>query len=210
VSPLSRPPEAPGAFDHFPDVVLEPGAELVRIHRRGRSPWWFSGDGSGRFDLGPPAASPELAARGTCYLAEDPLGAFVEVFRDLRVIPEAEVRRRALSRIALPRALRLADATARRARVFGVTGALHSSPDYGLTRAWAAAFAGAGFDGVRYLVSHDPAQQLVGYALFGDRSEAGGAPPDEGAWPPGEAGEIGFDLLRRARLELGLHAFPAP
>lgn len=206
MSPLSRPPEAPGAFDHFPELVLAPGTELVRIHRRGRSPWWFSGEGSGRFDLGPPA----MPSRGTCYLAQDPLGAFVEVFRDLRVIPESELRRRALSSIALPRPLRLADATARRARVFGVTGALHSTPDYALTRAWAAAFAGAGFDGVRYLLSHDPAQELVGYALFGARSEAGGPPPDEDEWPPGEAGEIGFDLVHRARQELGLLAVPAP
>lgn len=206
MSPLSRPPEAPGAFDHFPELVLASGTELVRIHRRGRSPWWFSGDGSGRFDLGPPS----FPGRGTCYLAEDPLGAFVEVFRDLRVIPESELRRRALSRIARPRPLRLVDATARRARVFGVTGALHSSPDYDLTRAWAAAFAGAGFDGVRYLVSHDPAQELVGYALFGERSEAGGPPADPERWPPGEAGEIVFDLLHRARRELGLLAVPAP
>jgi len=29
------------------------------------------------------------------------------------------------------------------------------------------AFARSGFDGIRYLVSHDPAQMLVGIAVFG-------------------------------------------
>ncbi len=51
----------------------------------------------------------------------------------------------------------------------------HSSPaarnsdpstDYVVTQAWAAALHTGGFDGVRYLVRRDPAQDLVGVALF--------------------------------------------
>lgn len=199
VSPLGRPPgKPPEDLRHFPERVLAPGAPLFRIHRADRGPWWFASDGAGRFDLAPP--------RGTCYLAGDPLGAFVEVFRDTRVVPEREVRRRSLSRLALPRPLRLADCAARRGRMFGLTAAVHSTPDFELTRAWGAAFAAAGFDGVRYLVSHDPAQRLAGYALFGDAGESA----DAGAWPPGEPSEIDAALLRRARHQFGLLAVPAP
>lgn len=177
---------------------MAPGAPLFRIHRAGRAPWWFSSAGSGRFDLAPP--------RGTCYLAEEPLGSFVEVFREIRLVPEEEVRRRALSEIRLPRPLRLADCAARKARMFGVTAAIHSTPDFALTRAWAAAFAAAGFDGVRYLVSHDPAQRLAGHALFGDAGEAA----DAARWPAGEPGEIGPGLLRQVRQLFGLLVVPAP
>ncbi|HEY3140297.1 MAG TPA: hypothetical protein VGJ86_04170, partial [Acidimicrobiales bacterium] len=48
-------------------------ARLVRVCRRGRDTWWFSSDGSGRFDLAPP--------HGTCYLATDPIGALREASR---------------------------------------------------------------------------------------------------------------------------------
>lgn len=203
MSPLARPPEG---LVHFPAFVLAPGAPLFRIHRADRDPWWFSADGSGRFDLEPP--------RGTCYLAADPLGAFVETFRCTRLIPEQDLRRRACTRLALPRELRLADCAARKARMFGVTAAIHSTPDYALTRAWAAAFAAAGFDGVRYLVSHDPAQALAGCALFGERSARDGersAGDGEAALrPPGEPVELGPDLLRQAREQFGLLALPSP
>jgi hypothetical protein len=207
VSPLGRPQHGPPhgpqeaprkELRHFPERVLAAGEPLCRIHRAGRAPWWFSSAGTGRFDLAPP--------RGTCYLAEDPLGAFVEVFRETRLVPEEEVRRRSISHLTLPRLLRLADCAARKARMFGLTAAIHSTPDFALTRAWAAAFAAAGFDGVRYLVSHDPAQRLAGYALFGDAGDAAEA----ASWPPGEPAAIGSDLLRAARRQFGLLVVPAP
>ena len=198
VSPISASP--PEDLRHFPERILAPGEPLFRIYRADRGPWWFSSDGTGRFDLSPP--------RGTCYLAEDPLGAFVETFREAHVVPEQAVRRRVQSRLALPRALRLADCADRKARMFGVTAAVHATPDYALTGAWASGLAGAGFDGVRYLLSHDPAQELVGYALFGDAGEAG----DPAAWPPTEPtepGEIAADVLVRARRQFGFLIVPA-
>jgi hypothetical protein len=137
---------------------------LFRIHRDGREPWWFSSDGLGRFDL--------VAPNGTCYLAEDPLGAFVEVFRTTAAIPEVEIAARGLSTLHVPRSLVLADCTARRARAFGITAAVHSTQDYQQTQPWAEAFARAGFAGVRYLLSHDPAQRLAGIALFGPAGSA--------------------------------------
>jgi hypothetical protein len=162
LSPLSQPP---ADLHGFPYRTLKPAHPLVRIHLRSRGPWFFCADGSGRFDLTDP---PGL---GTCYLAERPLGAFVEVFRDTVLVDEADVIKRQVSRLSAPHAVKLANCTSRRARRFGVTGSIHSTQDYDLSQRWAAAFRGAGFGGVRYLVSHNPAQKLVGIALFGPAGE---------------------------------------
>lgn len=121
--------------------------------------WWFSNTGVARFDLAPP--------RGTCYWAERPLGSFVEVFRDHARLLESDVASRSLTTGRIASRLVLADCTQRRARAFGITGAIHSSENYSLTQRWAEHFAAHGFDGIRYYVSHDPAQRLVGIALFG-------------------------------------------
>lgn len=181
----------------FPEHVLAPGHPLFRIHRRGRSPWWFGSSGRCRFDLARP--------RGTCYLAGHPLGAFIEVFRDTHLVDQRDVDRRRLSRVALLRRLRLADCTAGRGRSFGVTGAIHSTPDYERTHAWAAGFESAGFDGVRYKLSQDPAQELTGYALFGDAGE----PVDPERWPAGSSERIDGAVLREARDHFGVLVLPA-
>jgi RES domain len=168
---------------------------LFRIRRRERSPWWFSNDGSGRFDL--------LGAdAGTCYLAQRPVGAFIEVFRTGTVIPEAEVNARALARLRVPVATKLADCTSSRARSFGVTAAIHSQPNYTRTQAWAQAFADAGFDGILYCVSHNPSGSELGVALFGGAGaqdlmiENTGTIPDE--------------VLEEARARFGLLVLPTP
>lgn len=194
MSPLALPPlDVAG----FPELVVEPGRPLFRIHRRGRGPWWFSSNGHGRFDLAPP--------RGTCHLAGHPLGAFIEVFRDTHLVDQRDVERRRLSRVALPRPLRLADCTASRSRLFGVTGAIHSTPHYDRTHAWAAGFASAGFDGVHYKLSQDPAQELSGFALFGSAGE----PVEPELWPAGTGERIAGPVLREARDRVGILVLPA-
>jgi hypothetical protein len=167
---------------------------LFRIHRAGREPWWFASDGAGRFDLALPAS--------TYYLAEDPLGAFVEVFRFTTLVPEVEVQARRLSTLRAPDGVVLANCAARRARAFGITAASHTGEDYDLTQAWAAAFAAAGFDGIRYLLSHDPAQRCVGIALFG----MGGL----SALPVDATEVIGRDLVEQARRRFGIRVLPTP
>lgn len=57
--PSLRPP--PRSLAGFP-TSFSPRS-LVRVGRRTNHTWWFSSDGSGRFDLD----SPE----GTCYFATD-------------------------------------------------------------------------------------------------------------------------------------------
>jgi hypothetical protein len=167
---------------------------LHRIHRRDLGAWWFSNDASGRFDLESP--------RGTCYLAEDPLGSFVEVFRDTRIVAETDVDKRVLSTLHVSEDTALADCTKNRARAFGVTAAIHASENYERTQEWARAFADAGFGGVRYLVSHDPAQRLVGVALFGSAGEQ-----DHSV---AATGPIESDVKLAARERFGILVVPSP
>lgn len=174
---------------------MRAGTRLFRIHSAGLGAWWFANDGSGRFDL---TGDPE---RGACYLAETPVGAFVEVFR-VALVSQTAVRARALSTLALPLRAVLADCTSGRARAFGVTGAIHSGEDYDRTQAWAQALSGAGFDGIRSPLSRDPRQTLAGVALFG--------PAGSPRWRAGRAEPIPLDVIREAQRRFGIRVLPAP
>jgi hypothetical protein len=189
--PLGDPP---ASLDGFPS--LSPVGLLYRIHRSDHDPLHLSSIGAGRFDL------PET--RGTLYTAETPVGAFVEVFRG-RLIPSAEIAARSLTTIARTRArLMLADCTNPGARAFGVTAAIHSTPDYDLTQRWAVAFANAGFDGISYLVSHDPSADERGIALFADVSK-----PLRGIGST-ESTPIPDELVAEVQRRFGLLVVPTP
>jgi len=190
LSPLAAPP---ADLRRFPAFRLTPVRALYRIHRRDRNPWWFSHDGTGRFDLPAP--------EGTCYLAVSPLGAFVEVFREIALVSQALVDARCVSTLRLPGAARLADCTRARARAFGVTAEIHATEEYGATQPWAAAFAAAGFAGVRYLVRHDPSGRSAGIALFGSAGEA--------TWPVDATGPVDQALCDRAARRFGIRVLPA-
>ncbi len=187
--------EPPADLAGFPTRRLTPRRTLWRIHRRGRDPWWFCSDLNCRFDLPAPM--------GTCYLAEDPLGSFVEVFTDVTLIAEDDVRGRRLSAVSVPKPVKLADCTDARSRAFGCTGEIHTSTDYGLTQRWAAALAGSGFHGVRYLVRHDPSQRRAGIGLFGEA----GRPS---AWPKPITEEIDEELVADAARSYGIHVLSRP
>ena len=130
------------------------------------------------------------------------MGAFIEVFRVATVIPEAEVDARVLSSLAPSKATRLADCTVSAARKFGITGAIHTQPEYALPQAWAAAFAAAGFGGIRYRLSHDPAQRELGVALFGKAGERKARARRTEAVPA--------DVVEEARQRFGLVVAPTP
>jgi hypothetical protein len=184
----------PRDLRRFPRRTLRSTVELFRIHPFDLQPWWFSSDGHGRFDLAAPA--------GTCYLAASPLGAFVEVFRDFTFVDAADVVARALCRLHLPEDVVLADCTSARARSFRVTAAIHSTPDYATTQAWAGSLRQAGFDGVRYFCGHDPSQREVGVAVFG----ASGAVD----WPVEASSPITEEVMRDVERRFGIHVLPAP
>lgn len=190
MSPLGRPIRD---LSGFPRHELRTSRPLYRIHRWDLGPWWFSSDGSGRFDLRPPD--------GTCYTAEDDLGAFIEVFRDVPFVAESDVQATRVSTLHVPREVALADCTHGRARAFGVSAAIHSTEQYERTQEWASAFRSPGFGGIRYLVGHDPRQRLVGVALFGEAGQRD--------WPA-ETAPIGPELPRTAHSRFGIIVLPAP
>ena len=100
--------------------------------------------------------------------------------------------------------MKLADFTSARARAYGVTAAIHSSPLYTATQSWAESAADAGFGGVRYLVSHDPSQRQVGIALFGAAGEL------EADADSCSTGPIGHELIEAAYQKFGIRVLPTP
>jgi RES domain len=191
LSPLGLPPDD---LTRFPAFDVDRRRSLYRIHRSDVGPWWFSGDGSGRFDL--------RDGKGSCYLAVTAIGAFIEVFRIATVIPEAEVEARSLSSVAPPKRTKLADCTVRAARRFGITGGIHTQPDYTVPQAWAEAFAAAGFGGIRYRLSHDPAQRELGVVLFGDAGEQ--------SLPLRRTEPVPAEVIEAVRQRFGLVVAPTP
>jgi len=131
---------------------------------------------------------------------EKPLGAFVEAFRDPRIVHASTVADRALATLRPPARLRLADCTARDARRFGITLEIGASDDYELCQAWAEAFAAEGFRGIRYRLRHDPSGSLIGIALFGAAGEAD--------WPVEASDPIPDDLIREAEGRYGVIVVP--
>lgn len=189
-----------GTLSGFPARTWKAGRPLWRIHRSTRGAWWFSDDGTGRFD---PVRAGGL---GACYFAQDPLGAFVEVFRTRIELDQDDVDERRLARVELNHDLRLADLTSRRALRFGVTAEIGAGGDYDASQRLAAGLAAAGYDGIRWWVRHDPRQQLAGIAIFGPA----GAPSSKARTPPPDSREIGASLLEMARRRFGYRMVPRP
>jgi hypothetical protein len=188
----------------FPQRTLRGDREIYRIHRlerlSGNTGWWFSFDGTGRFD-------PVGTGKGSCYFAERPLGAWVEVYRRQMLLAETAVLDRRLMTVRVGRDLRLADLTSRRALGFGVTASLGANEQYDAGQAFAADALGAGFAGIRYLVRHDPAQKLYGIALFG---EAGEQPENDRVEASILDQPIPDQLIAEARRRFGYRVLPRP
>ena len=183
----------------LPGRTLKAGSTLYRIHRARHGAWYFDASQRGRFN---PTGS---AGRGTCYWAEDPLGAWVEAFRTLMTLTTDDVEARALSTIVLPRELKVADLAAKRALAAGVTVALTGGPDYRPAQALADGLQGRK-DGVRYRVSHDLSGKLTAVGWFGDA----GTPRRSARLPKPKTAAIPEDLADAARREFGYVIVPAP
>lgn len=154
-------PAPPVDLPELPSAKL--GTEpLWRIHAVDAAPWFFDAGPDGRFNL---------ADSGTCYLSEEPTGAFVEKFgRLLRqggVIPEPLVDMQRLSRLRPPKASMIDLTNPKVLGLAGLTAEIHTTADYALTQSWALALRDAGYAGIRYKARHDPRGQLVSVALFG-------------------------------------------
>ncbi len=184
----------------FPRYTLRGTRQLHRIHQHQNWPWWFSSLGDGRFD-------PVGTGRGACYFADRGLGAWVETFRKQMKWADQDIRARHLQMVALGRDLRLANLISRRALRFGVTATIGADEEYDESQDFARKALREGFDGLRYLVRHDPSQRLVGIALFGPEGEAGHGDPD---WPLGVDGAIPPDILAEAQRAFGYEIVPTP
>lgn len=166
---MSRPSLGlpPRSLAGFPSSLPPPS--LVRVCRRTNRTWWFSSDGSGRFDLDPP--------EGTCYLATDAFAALREATRAGPVTPDW-VGERSLRHVDPPDPrVRLAAVTRAKAAAFGLTTELVTVIPYDLPRAWAAAFRRVWFGGIRHELRHDPRARPSGVSLFGPSGSVG--------WPDG-------------------------
>jgi hypothetical protein len=167
----------PGDLTGFPAAA--PPRRLVRVCRAGQGTWWFSSDGSGRFDLETP--------EGTCYLATDAYAAIREATR-LGPVSTAWVQDRELVQVSPPdRNARLAATTRQAAGRYGVTTELATVVPYDLSRRWATAFRAARFDGIRHQLRHDQRTRPSGIALFGP---AGAAALGDGVRSPLTTAEI--------------------
>lgn len=161
----------PGDLRGFP--ATSPPSRLVRVCRSGPGTWWYSSDGSGRFDLHRP--------EGTCYLATDAYAAIREATR-LGPVSTDWVRTRELREVSPPDPdARLAATTRKPAGTYGVTTELVTLVPYDLPRRWAAAFRAHGFDGIRHQLRHDQRARPSGIALFG---AAGASTLDAGRRTP--------------------------
>ena len=161
----------PGDLTGFPTVA--PPKQLVLVCRSGQGKWWFSSDGSGRFDLDPP--------EGTCYLATDAYAAIREATR-LGPVSTTWVAERELRQVSPPdRNTRLAATTHQVAGRYGVTTELATVLPYDLSRCWARAFRADRFGGIRHQLRYDQRARPSGIALFGP---AGPADLDDGVRSP--------------------------
>jgi hypothetical protein len=181
-----------GSLAGFPEWVLRPDRIWYRAHKAAAAPWWFSSDGSGRFDLRQP--------HGTCYLASDAEAAVRERWgEDLLAfgyVPVGLAERTEVSELRVRKGGRVADLCAGDAADFGVTREISTTGRYDITQAWANALGplGEGLLGVRYQprLSSDSRSWALG--LFGD-SGAGG-------WPADAHPVAGMDLAGRLGIEV--------
>ena len=190
--------DPPSDLTKFPTHRLKAGATIYRIHRKELSPWWFSSDGHGRFDL---VLSP---GHGTCYLSQRPEGGLLEAFKGIQMVSEADIGARREYEAVFADELRLANCCVAAASKFGMNAEIHTTEDYDRTHAWAVALHAAGFDGIRYFLRSDPSLKLIGYAVFGPSGEA-----PAGSWPGGESHEISGPTLAEAA-RYGLRVAPTP
>jgi hypothetical protein len=162
---LRRPPPD---LSRFPRSRLLPSALLYRAHTVGRSPWWFSSNLSGRFDL--------IQPNGTCYAATDVAAALRERFgHDLvrqGVVTFQTAARTQVSTVRVPAQRWLANTCSSAAANFGMTREIGTCPSYGIPQAWAAALlAGGKHSGIRYQARFSTGAVPNAAALFDDAGQ---------------------------------------
>lgn len=190
---LRCPPPPPDTLVEFPTYTVARTRVLWRVTRRAHGPWWFSSDGSGRFDLPPP--------HGTCYLAFDPVAALRETIGPGGLVTPEFLAARCLRRLRPPSTWRVADGLHRGAAAHGATLELSTLVPYDCPRQWALVLWEAGHHGVRYALRHLP-DGPPGLAVFGKQGERTG-------WRRGIAHPIDEAMVRRLAA-VGVRVAPPP
>ena len=184
----------------LPLQEIAAGSTLVRVHRLGLSPVFFSpGPGKpaiGRFDS-------LSGSFGVLYMAQSLEGAFAEtVLRNphRQLIDPAEISNRAVSVLAVSRTVRLVEMRGRGLQVLGTDNAVSTGP-YGPCGAWSDALFSHKDqpDGIAYASRYDPGQVCIALFSRADiRLEVVSGPTPLA----GMAAEVS-DLLRRYGKGLG-------
>jgi hypothetical protein len=166
---LPAPPGGSTALEDFPSLTWMAHQPLARIHRQELGSMFFGTDQDGRWN--PPSPGSDW---GTCYVSTHPLGAALEVFGRLRVLPQREIDRRVLARIYLSSDVLLADMTHPSVvGRFGLTAEASTgagTTTYPQTQQWALRLREAGFGGIHYAARHDPTLGSRSIELFGKAS----------------------------------------
>ena len=195
---LQLPPDDPAALADFPGRMVTADYPYARIHHDRHEPEWFCDRGDCRFD--PPLG----AGFGTCYLAGHPLGAFVEKFGRLRVVPRSLVDQHSLAGLRLPSPVRVADVTDRTiVGRWNLSAELWAGDDYEGSQRWALRLHQAGFSGIWYSSAHDVRGGLHSLALFGKP----GFQPEQ-LLRSGD-GPIPRSLIDHAAADFGIEVLPA-
>lgn len=150
----------------FPSLTWRAHQPLARIHRQDVGSLFFGTDQDSRWN--PPQPGSDW---GTCYMSTHPIGAALEVFGRLSVLPQREIDQRVLATIYLASDVRLADMTHPSiVGRFGLTAEASTGEEgttYPYTQLWASRLREAGFAGVHYAARHDPSLGSRSIALFG-------------------------------------------
>lgn len=160
------PPRDPNELMDFPCVIWDDPQVTFRIHRSENEAAYFGDRGIYRFD-----APMRLTGRqryGTCYLAQSPVGAFLEALGEINPLTTAHIDERVISELTPSQPYRIADLTHDSVvGNYGIFGDLSAGDDYALTQEWGAALQQVGFEGVQYHASHHPKLDEMSIALFG-------------------------------------------
>lgn len=197
---LPAPPDDPSQLRTFPTRTVPASFPFKRIHHHTFIPEWFSADAECRFN--PPAGSD--AGFGTCYLAEHPLGAFIEKFGSCRPVTRSLVDQQLLATLQLVSEIEAADITDRTlVGHWGLTAESWAGGNYDVSQRWAERLHQAGFGGIWYAARHDPKGQYKCLAVLGKPGEH----PD--AFVQVNDDPIPEDLIEDAAYTFGIEVLPA-
>lgn len=167
----------------------------MRLHPANRDPLFFGSTGRNRFD-------DPLGRYGVLYVAEEPAGAFIEVFGfgvagGVSTVRESQLVERALASIEVTRPLRLVDLTGPGLAQIGATNELTAGAHPPAQR-WSRALWShpSKPDGLLYRARHDPS--CLSVALFDRVQRHVRAIPLAGLLAPEHRGLLGEILDRYA------------